>query len=409
MEKDDEFLHGYFNFISQLCFDKAKEHVEKEKEANKSALNQSLTWAMILAQLQQIALAEKSYMEIGFLQNKNKGFLRKDNSLRAIYETIKYDMKKIEETSKQSQNDQKYASIGLNIDQFLNARMSLIDFYDKMYLNSANSILRYNDMLQTINILIQKNVDMFTDIRFTPIKAVFSLECSILEQLFKALTELQRLQFLPSLSLIHGAHTQLAAWENKIQNRETWKLGFLKNNQLPALFQWHLKLKGAVLSKFSLFFHDTLASQTSNNEMRQMCSKLHFDYYNKMASFQKKYDAVSVLFLSPSQVSCDTTDYESFPVIVACPPRPPPIIDMILKLIADFTTDLEIPDKVIFKYIVEDKYMFIITTLEPNIYLIITFESKKTEKDTYITNFITDICANLRCTKIFTGIKNHAK
>lgn len=36
MEKDDEFLHTYFNHISQLAFDKAKEHLVKKNM--KSAL-----------------------------------------------------------------------------------------------------------------------------------------------------------------------------------------------------------------------------------------------------------------------------------------------------------------------------------------------------------------------------------
>lgn len=60
----------------------------------------------------------------------------------------------------------------------------------------------------------------FTDITMTPIKAIFSLECEILEELLKAMIELQRLQFLPSLALINGAHTRLSVWENKIQNRD---------------------------------------------------------------------------------------------------------------------------------------------------------------------------------------------
>lgn len=60
----------------------------------------------------------------------------------------------------------------------------------------------------------------FTDITLTPVKAIFSLECEILEQLLSALVELQHLKFLPSLALIYGAHTRLSAWESKMQNRE---------------------------------------------------------------------------------------------------------------------------------------------------------------------------------------------
>lgn len=50
---------------------------------------------------------------------------------------------------------------------------------------------------------------------------------------------------------------------------------------VPALFQWLQRLKGAVMSKFSLYFHDTLAEQTTVNDMRQLCSRLQHDHYQK--------------------------------------------------------------------------------------------------------------------------------
>jgi hypothetical protein len=35
-------------------------------------------WGMLLMHLPQIAVAERSYADLGFLHTKNKGFLRKD-------------------------------------------------------------------------------------------------------------------------------------------------------------------------------------------------------------------------------------------------------------------------------------------------------------------------------------------
>jgi hypothetical protein len=78
MEKEDTFLHTYFTHLSQISYDKAKEHVEKEKEAYKST--QLSVWGTFLHFLQQLILTEKSYIELGFLQTKNKSFLRKDVS-----------------------------------------------------------------------------------------------------------------------------------------------------------------------------------------------------------------------------------------------------------------------------------------------------------------------------------------
>lgn len=80
--------------------------------------------------------------------------------------------------------------------------------------------VKYNELLNQIETIIQKHALGFTDISLTPIKAVFNLECEIVEHLFKALIELQRLQFLPSLALIHGVQTRLSAWESKMQNKE---------------------------------------------------------------------------------------------------------------------------------------------------------------------------------------------
>ena len=37
-------------------------------------------WGMLLMHLPQVAVAERSYTDLGFLHTKNKGFLRKDVS-----------------------------------------------------------------------------------------------------------------------------------------------------------------------------------------------------------------------------------------------------------------------------------------------------------------------------------------
>lgn len=39
-----------------------------------------------------------------------------------------------------------------------------------------------------------------------------------------------------------------------------------------------------------------------------------------MVTFQRKHEAACVILLSDNQVNCDTTDYDSFPIIVSYPP-----------------------------------------------------------------------------------------
>ncbi|CAG9762256.1 unnamed protein product [Ceutorhynchus assimilis] len=395
MEKEDEFLFTYFSYISQQCFDKSKEHVEKEKPA-KGPVTPYITF---LNFLQQLGVSEKNYMEIGFMHNKQKSFLRKDNSLRATYDYMKNDLKKIEDSCKnQNRRLQNYCQ---NITQFINARINLVDLYDKMYKQAlSNKHMIYKDFLNEIETIIQRHCLGFTDITLTPMKAVFSLECEVVQQLFKAMVELQKLRFLPSLALVHGAHARLAAWENRMQ-KETWKLGLFKNSPLPTLFLWLQKLKGAVLSKFSLYFHDILANQTTPMDMRHLCSRLHQDFYQKMVTFQRKYEAACVILLSDNQVSCDTADYDSFPIIVSYPPRSPPQLDIILKMISDTNELLTLKPITKFRSLVrtdsnssflegvpqfyfQDQCTYCLTMVEPNIYFVILFESKKSEKDAWI-------------------------
>jgi len=48
-------------------------------------------WGMLLMHLPQIAVAERSYADLGFLNTKNKGFLRKDVCIRNNKEIVSID------------------------------------------------------------------------------------------------------------------------------------------------------------------------------------------------------------------------------------------------------------------------------------------------------------------------------
>lgn len=45
-------------------------------------------WGMLLMHLPQIAVAERSYADLGFLHTKNKGFLRKDVRIQLQTESL---------------------------------------------------------------------------------------------------------------------------------------------------------------------------------------------------------------------------------------------------------------------------------------------------------------------------------
>lgn len=60
-------LETFFSHLGIFSYDKAKDNVEKEREANKSA---GASWLSLLAGLAHLAAAEKAYHSMTFLGQK---------------------------------------------------------------------------------------------------------------------------------------------------------------------------------------------------------------------------------------------------------------------------------------------------------------------------------------------------
>ncbi|XP_058809994.1 KICSTOR subunit 2-like isoform X2 [Phymastichus coffea] len=406
MDHEEEFLNIFFTQITQLCFDKAKELVEKERESCKST--QMGPWGMLLMHLPQIAVAERSYADLGFLHTKNKGFLRKDNSLKTMYESLKADLKRVEEMTRGTNSiGATVAEISSQLCQFINARTQLIDFYEKMYNMSINNkVMRHQELLLSIEGLIECHLHSCSHISLNTIKTAIMLECEILSHLIRAYIEIQNWKFLPSLMALYGVQTRMSAWERTLQNRETWKLGFgatfLKANQQPALYQWLIKLKSAILAKFSLYFHVTLSQQASSGEMRSIMSKQAIDYYHKgMQDYGPGYQ-------HPKR-DCDNPD--DFSIILSIPQnfsqKPFTHWDIMKKNIKERYADLIVMDKIIFSRDSNNFRIYAMHNLDPRVTFVVVYEtcSKQKDKDAHVVTFITDVCLQMRCNKIFESLK----
>lgn len=426
MDHEEEFLSSFFNNVSQLNFDKAKELVDKERESSKTS--QGGTWGMLLTHLPQVAIVEKSYVDLGFLLTKNKGFLRKDNSLRSMCDGLRADFRRLEEVTRNYGCDRTINTVTNQLCQFLTARIELIDFYDKMQVMSSGKYMKYEDLIVQIEDIVDKHALSFPHMALTSIKATLSLECEILVHLLRAQLEMQSWRFLQSLMLLHGANTRLSAWERTLQNRESWKLGFsapfLKANQLPALFQWFLKLKGAFVSKFSLYFFSTLGQQASFVDFRQLCSKLTHDYYHKINIFQRRYDASAVVLVfdatnledyqgpgyhHPNKPLERPTDLDCYPIVFSHPIKPLNHLPTIVNILKERASDLAAMDKVVYHFCQREPSSYFLSSVDPRMTLVVIFNSKKTEKETNIINFVSDISLQLRCNKIFSNLKLTSK
>ncbi|XP_063243177.1 KICSTOR subunit 2-like isoform X2 [Bacillus rossius redtenbacheri] len=376
MDPEEEFLITFFSHVSQLNFDKAKERL---------------------------------------------------NSLRSIYDASCTDYRRLEDVAR-STGAGTIATVANQLSQFCMARVELIDFYERMYVTSCGKQLCYQELSTHIEDLAAKHAMSFSHMTLTSVKATFSLECEVLVHLLRAQLETQHWRFLHALMQLHGAHTRVAAWERSLHSKESWTLGFgatfLKTSQLPGLFQWLLKLKAALVAKFSLYFYCTLAMQTVAPEMKALCSRLSCDYYHKMQTFQRRYDASAVMLVFDAHDLDDfpgpgyhlpdrpverLSNLHAYPIVISCPVKPLNHIPNVAKVLSERAAELAAMDKVIFYFSEKEQSTYALALTDPRMSLVVIFDSKKTEKDSFITNFVSELSQQLRCHKVISSLKLSAK
>ncbi|KAF4521616.1 hypothetical protein B566_EDAN006658 [Ephemera danica] len=435
MDREEEFLKGFFTHVSQLSFDKAKEMVEKEKEVSNL---QSTPWNLLISSLSQFTVAEKSYVELGFFANRQKSFLRKDNSLRSCYESLRSDMHKIEDVSKHNRT---VLTVAVQLRQYLTARVELIEFYEKMQAFGATKPVKYSDLQGSLEELVDRHSLPFPHLAITSLNTSLSLECEALVHLVRAGTELAEWRFLPSLLLLHGAHTRMQAWEHSLNSKESWRLGsFLASPRQPPLHKWVASLKGGLSAKFALLFYNTLSQQTTQADMKALCAKLSpsIDYHYKLQSFQHKVGALAVFLvfdmfglsdhegpgyklptssptrlspaqLSPAAIESPTSADPRFAQVLCLPQIANIHLIEITRLIMEKAADLSALDKVVYNFNPRDQHSTFLINFDPRFTLAVLFTGRKMEKDSVCISFLTDMASHLRGNKILAALKPGSK
>ncbi|XP_048729252.1 KICSTOR subunit 2-like isoform X3 [Ostrea edulis] len=387
-EKEEQFLENYFSYVSHCEHDKAKELAEKERDAHKALFGSS--WGLFLMSLSQFASAEKTYMSLGFLEQRGF-FTRSKETLKSGYQTLMYEFRRVEEAVKSTEEQ----SFGM-----------------------SHNALEFEKLLAHLC----DQLCFFTQARF---------ECDTLNLLLVAQTTMSDWMFLTALLHIHEAHTKLSSWGGLIQPKEIKKSTFggsSKHGSPPALYQWLTKFKNLLLSKFSIYFYDILQKQASPPEMKSLISKTPDDFVTRIQTFHKKADACHVsLVLNtqgldrvfpegyqyPGRLVETPQGLNTFPAIFSFPGERLsnhfPAVVMMLTEWRDREELIYAQDKIHYMYDKGSHSSYFYTQVDTRTSLVVIFESKKSEKDSYVNNFMNDIATQLRCTKFFTSLKPGSK
>lgn len=434
--KEQRFLETYFLALAQFSYDKARDLADKERDGCKNQI--TAPYNIMLNSLSQFAVAEKSYMYLLFLAPK--GFLRKDSTLKSSYETLKNEFKKIEDIGKVSLSEsleKLFAHLCDQLVHFIAARLELMELYQKAYnMGISRNINRATEeLLANTSTIAQNNHKNFHHPYLINLKNSFSYEVEILDQLFSAQLEIQQYKYLQSLLHLHEAHCTLCAWGSMSLVRESRRFSFgssfLKSPQMPALYQWLLKLKGFLISKFTFYFHEILSKQTIPQEMKSICTKAPIDFYQKLSAFQRKSDALCITlildsngieytkgqgYLHPARVRETLKGLDSFPAVVTLPPSTmeKPFQYMIhwpniVMIMGDKAAELNTLERTICFHDQQVHFTYFLSRVDPRMTLVFIFNGKKSDKESYITVFLEEFCRELRFSRILASLKPGSK
>ncbi|GFT23272.1 KICSTOR complex protein C12orf66 [Nephila pilipes] len=461
----------------------------QDKERDLAAKNHTVApfFSSALSALSTLATAEKNYASFMYLGPK--GFLRKDSSLKSTYEALANEFQRLEEkhyitpvstptmspssscrtpsppstlpspspvsgssevsgsaassiSTASSVRGSTYNYYGEDVLEnlashlcgqllsYVRARLKAMEFYEKLYSMSSNRFMKFDLLLNIITDIVKTNVKYFHHPLLSPLKSSFSFECESLAKLLEAEVHMQNWRFLPSLLCLHDAHSKLGAWMAIPRELKKSTGNTYRTQPSTVLYNWLRTLKGALVSKFSLYFHEILSKQTIPVDMKSYCTKNTYDYFSKITSFQKRYDVACVAIVLdtnglehygghgynyPEKVFEAPKGLDSFPPIVSYPPNcfsqekymlHWPSVVMIMN---NKEQEIRNTDTAVSIFDPRMNATYFMSKIEARMTLVVIFETKKTERDTHIHRFMHLLCTQLRGNKLFSSLKPGSK
>ncbi|XP_054162860.1 KICSTOR subunit 2-like [Oppia nitens] len=483
----ETLIEQYFLLMSAFQWDKAKELVDKHRDQLRQQYRQQPQQQYsLLAALSQLALADRNYTHLQFLTQK--GLFRKD-IVKGLYELLKCEFERLEQrvyaiqslatnednnsvslmgssyssnsstilsiasslssvlmttssspsiettTNKSSSDvlDRLIAHICGQLNDYVRARLLMIDIYEKIVVISGNKFCLFHECINSLNDIIKLNANCFHHPILMPIKISFNTECHIVLSLLMANQSIQDLIFIDSLFYLQQSQTKLQTWSQQTFNKE---LPSQRRNSTfkgwppspPPLYQWMSRLKSSLISKYSLYFFNTLSTQMSDNcpnDLKTVCSKQMVDYINKLIAFHGKTDAHMIcLVYDITGDNCYTgfgyhsiykafktpKGIDSFPVMFSYPSDiPKTLFPSIIMIINNKIKELNATDSVVSLYDSHLNYTYFLIRPDPRVTIITIFSMRKSEKDNYIISFLLDLCLQLKGYKAFASLKPGVK
>ncbi|XP_076437550.1 KICSTOR subunit 2-like [Babylonia areolata] len=446
--REESFLETFFAILGQLSFDKAKEMMEREKEAHKAFT--AASWGTLVQCLAQLVTAERMYLSLTFLEQKRfQSIGRSKENLRTTYTLLMQEFRRMEDATPQTRDvthshalcpfpsatsssdfDVLLAHLCGQLCHYLSVRQKMMDFYEQISMMGAHKNMNFEDLSTMVSDITLPYSTAFHHPILSPLKTLFSWESDILGHLLQAQILMGEWQFLPSLLQLHAAHSKLLSWLSSAAVKESKKTfgSGSKLSAMPALFHWLTKFKGVLVSKFSVYFHTTLSKQSTPSDMKNWLTKAPEDYFSRIVAFHRRCDPFNISLVldthglsqpfmghgyhHPQRPASTPQGMDSYPAILSYPgDQPIQHWPNVLMLVTQRLPRTSASSAFKTNYFYDPKVQstYFITKIDPRVSLVVIFECKKSEKDSHTNSFLTDFSAQLRSQWILGNLRPNSR
>uniref|UniRef100_A0A7E4WDI5 UPF0536 protein C12orf66 n=1 Tax=Panagrellus redivivus TaxID=6233 RepID=A0A7E4WDI5_PANRE len=452
-------IEKYWFFLERLEFDEAQSYLNNQQMLTSSSPHAAdRVWQDILRAIAQLATAEHSYFGLGFLVPKSLFRNQTSAQLRDTYFKIgrpyRGELRRINEAAR-SEGGVTTAPLRKTIvEHFVNhceARYSLITFYNELQSKNYDELVAISP--DKLKVIIKdygntKESDLFIK------TAIISRELQLLLTAFQIKQELAKADMFNALLLLKQLQSQYSAFFRDItpnaaaKNSSSSFFNFFGKPPKAAklgLLTWFKSLYDALLSKFSFYFMDVLLPYTPAPEVRPC----HTACFANVNIFQRKCAPVAIMIVmylsndekdsfagfgykhpdtigftigppkAAGQIKANLAQTKSinvqdnrFPMLLCLTSDKQKLNDQhsrviyqrLAKLVPsamDWRTKYELDER-------ENNTTFC-ARIEQKLFFTIFFDRKINERESAVTNFITETLNQLRFTKLYQELRSPSK
>ncbi|CAF0756892.1 unnamed protein product [Adineta ricciae] len=431
MTRWDQLHERYFSYLAILSFDKAKELLDKEGGRMSSDF---------LPYLQMLVQYERSYHNFGFIVGPkgNLSNVRRDKSLSQCYSDLHMSLIEVQTNGKSNISTQASADEVKEINYIEQLTAGLITFFSirtslmKLYEQISTAVRRNEHNVRLEGYLDEATSISQLDMSALNIPVLHSLrrllkhEIDCLLLLIQSYVYICEYQYMDGISSLHHMHCVLSNWNENIENQQNANhrftlssssaLSFFKSSTKPALYTFFLKFHELLVAKFTLYFTDILL-EYGGPEAKTPMSKTNPEFSTRIAQFSRRSNVewITLILHTKTQRTCSSQfqpinnnnslasatsgDDSAYRIIFGYPSKlhsTDDIAQQILKKVEINTETLINGEKMFYNGDANQLKTYFLQNIDPRITLALVFASHRQERDTTITNFLSELLDLLR-------------